>query len=183
MFIGIFYVCNWKKNVAEPPKPPQSVRFSDPLGCATSSCGRVKYFWWSPNRKHGLWSHVIFPVHLLLGCFSKASLGMKAITALCFSIRPLQTNRKTYRLLCLILSPPFLQLLHHRGHRNGAYGQKYPLLSEQRWMVCLPNYIYEISLFSFPILSLSIRFLPFSAHRNSSTLDTKPGSSERNAFQ
>lgn len=61
--------------------------------------------------------------------------------------------------------------------------QSYLLSSEQQWTVCLPNYIYEVSLFSFPFLSLSISFLPFSAHRNSSSLDTKPGFSQRDAFQ
>lgn len=159
MFIGILNVCNWKKNVAEPPKPPQSVRFSDPLGCATSSCGRVKYFWWSPNRKHGLWSHVIFPMHLLLGCFSKASLGMKAITALCFSIRPLQTNRKTYRLLCLILSPPFLQLFYTTEvTETGPMDRNIPFcLSSGGWFV-FQTIFMRSHYFHFPSCHLVLGF-------------------------
>lgn len=36
------------------------------------------------------------------------------------------------------------------------------------------NYIYESSLFSFPILSLGIRCLPRGARRNSSGLETEP---------
>lgn len=52
-------------------------------------------------------------------------------------------------------------------------------ISAQRQTVCLLNYIYEISLFSFPILSLGIRCLPCSAHRNSSSLETKPRSFEK----
>lgn len=47
-------------------------------------------------------------------------------------------------------------------------------ISAQRRTVCLLNYIYESSLFSFPILSLGIRCLPRSACRNSSSLETEP---------
>lgn len=67
------------------------------------------------------------------------------------------------------LTPPLAAPTPQRSVKLGLWTE----ISAQRWTVRLPNYIYEISLFSFPILSLSIRCLPFCAHRNSFSLDAK----------
>lgn len=156
MFFGILNVCNWKKKCCRATQTPTKCEVFWPTRLCNKQLWQSQIFLMVPEQK----TRAVISCHISyaspIRLFFK---GMKAITALCFSIRPLQTNRKTDRLLCLILSPPFLQLYYTTEvTETGPMDRNIPFcLSSGGWFV-FQTIFMRSHYFHFPSCHLVLGF-------------------------